>query len=334
MPEANPSTQLINKIELVLSKYLEADALLQTTNYIVRLFYDYEIKEKTTEIVPYNDYNSKTIEYYSGCMVIDGKSPKTIKYYLYNLKRFFDCLGNKNCKEVTAYDIRYFLASEKTRGLSSSTIENERATLSAFFQWLTNEDIIPKNPVAKISTIKCTQKVRSAFSDIEIDAMRSACKKNKERALIEFLLSSGARVSEASNIMISDINEGKMSVHIRNGKGGKDRITYITPLCLNYIKKYLAERTDDSPYLFINLYGERLMASGIRKVLSTVAKRANVQNVHPHRFRRTFATGLSRNGMNVQYIKNLLGHANINTTMRYICNDENDLISSYKTYMH
>jgi site-specific recombinase XerD len=197
---------------------------------------------------------------------------------------------------------------------------------------MVNEEIIPKNPIAQIKPIKCHQEVKKAFSDIEIDALRSACKSLKERALIEFLLSTGARVSEVAEMKVQDVNIETLSVHILHGKGDKERITYTTAVGMKHLLAYIHSRKETGATLFYSKNHEPIRTNGIRFILNNVAKRAGVSNVHPHRFRRTFATNLSKRGMAVQEIQKLMGHANINTTLVYIATDDSMVQASYKKY--
>lgn len=334
MSEVDANIDLIKKIETVLSIYISNDSVSQISNSIVKILNDYDISYRSTSVIPYDTFNDQILKYYKGCMTVDGKSQKTVKVALSIIKRLFDNTDNKNCKEITAYDIRFFLASVKSTGVTNVTLETYRSLISTFFRWMVKEDIIQKSPVDKIPRIKTAQEIKYPFDDIEIDKMRNNCKTLKTRAIMETLLSSGVRVSELCNLMISDINKGDLSLHVRNGKGGKDRITYVTPLCMSYITKYLDERKSPTPYLFCNRSFGQISPRSIQKLLRNLSKLSGVKNIHPHRFRRTFATTLAQNGMDIQYIRKLLGHSNINTTLRYVYSSEQNVQVSYKTHMH
>lgn len=241
-------------------------------------------------------------------------------------------VAQKHYTEVTVYDIRLFLALQKSNGVSNRTLENTRANLNAFFAWMAKEDLIPKSPSANIPPIKFVDKVRLPFSSVEIDALRFACKTTKERAIIELLLASGARVSELTALKIGDINFDTMAVQIRKGKGGKARTTYINHLAKTHLLKYLMERKDTGDYLFYNKKHEPLNAGGVRFILNSIAERADIENVHPHRFRRTFASGMASRGMDIQEIRKLLGHSSLNTTLKYIHTSDEQVHTSYLKY--
>lgn len=322
---------LIKDIEASLSNILDRDTHAIVVSRMLKILNGYEVTKRCTEIATYDDANERILKRYCACLNIDGKSKKTIYAYYRTLVRFMDFI-HKPIMEIGTYDIRFYLASEKERGISDSTMESTRVKISAFFGWMFDEEMIPKNPCRTIKSIKVPKMDRHAFSSVELDSLRNACAKSKERALIEVLASSGIRVSELTNLNISDIDFGTLSVQVRQGKGGKDRKTYINDVALVYLKKYLSTRSDNSVALFLNHNGSRMGSGGVRVILNTLGKRASVDNVHPHRFRRTFATGLAARGMAVQEIQRLLGHSNINTTMRYVQMDDSKVKASYLQY--
>lgn len=325
--------QFLQQVEQILVTLIEDPALTgMISDKIAIALGDYELTERCTDIVPLDSINDKLVKRYCACLSVDGKSEKTICQYRRSINMLSDFL-NKPFPEMKTYDIRFYLATEKERGVSERTLENTRANLSAFFQWLTVEEIIEKNPMLKIKPIKYDDEIREAFSDVEIDNLRSACNDEKERALVEFLLSTGVRVTELCDMNITDVDTREMTVHVRHGKGGKERITYTTTVALERLRKYLSSRKEqDSEYLFCNRGHDRIQAGGVRFILNRIAKRANVTNVHPHRFRRTFATNLSKRGMSIYEIQKLMGHSDINTTTAYICSDDSIIHASYNKY--
>lgn len=324
-------TEFIRTVETTLINHFDPEQVNLISNVLAKTLAEYEITDRCTSIEPYDGGNERIIKQYAACLIVDGKSKNTVAQYVRTCRKLSELIG-KPFTEMNAYDVRFFLAKEMERGLSDQSRENQRANLSAFFQWMTNEEIIPKNPIAQIKPIKCHQEVKKAFSDIEIDALRSACKSLKERALIEFLLSTGARVSEVAEMKVQDVNIETLSVHILHGKGDKERITYTTAVGMKHLLAYIHSRKETGDALFYSKNHEPIRTSGIRFILNNVATRAGVSNVHPHRFRRTFATNLSKRGMAVQEIQKLMGHANINTTLVYIATDDSMVQASYKKY--
>ena len=318
-------------IERVATRF-NTDDLQFIEEALTKALAEYEVTEKNTALVIRDDRNDRLLKRYAACLHVDGKSKKTIEMYVRRLKVFGDFVA-KPFDEVGTYDIRFYLANMKDQGVSGRTLENYRSYISAFYQWLTREDFITKNPCDKIPPIKYKEEVKRPFSDPEIDALRGACNDERQRAMVEILVSSGIRVEELSNLDITDIDFVKLSVHVKEGKGSKERVTYMTEVCAMHLKKYLFTKRDNHPALFISLTKkERLQPGGVRDILRNLGKRAAVTNVHPHRFRRTFATNLARRGMDIQTIAKLMGHADLKTTMIYVSMDENKIMGEFKKY--
>lgn len=292
---------------------------------------DYDLTKRVTDLVKYDGVNELILKRYKACLVIAGRSPKTIAQYERTIKKLFITL-QKNYTDMTVSDLRYFLAYEKSRGVSNRTLENTRVHISAFFTWLLDEELINKNPCRPIAPIRFTKEVKLPFSAVEIDAIRLACKNKKERAIIEFLLASGVRVSELCSIRLSDINFDTLAVIVREGKGSKQRTVYINDLASKHLVEYLTGRNVYGDYLFYNKKKDTLNPGGVRFLLKEIENRAGINNVHPHRFRRTFATGLANRGMDIQEIGKLLGHANLNTTLTYVYSSEEKIRTSHLKY--
>lgn len=322
----------LQDVEQSLIGIVDTDVLNCVVNNITMILNNYEIVERCTELVPADNENEKILKQYLACLAVEGKSENTILQYGRALKKMSNEI-NKSYVEYGVYDIRYYFAREKQRGISSVSLENTRSYISAFFKWLSREGIITRNIMESIHPIKVPKEVKEPFSDIEIDMLRSACKNLKERALIETLLSTGVRVDELSKMNISDIDFSTMTVHVLHGKGSKERTTYINNIGRKHLMAYLESREDDTLPLFVNYRKTRLNNGGIRNILNKIGARAGVENVHPHRFRRTFATGLAARGMDIQEIQRLLGHSNVNTTMRYIKINDSQVQASYRRYI-
>ena len=326
-------TQFIQSVEAAIIPMIEnRDLSDRIIREVTKALGEYEITERSTEVAIVDGTNERILKRYCACLMIDGKSEKTIKQYKRSVEKLADAL-HKNYPDMGVYDIRFYLACEKDRGVSNRTLENTRANLSAFFQWLAQEELIGKNPCMNIKPIKYQDKIRYPFSSVEIDNIRSACNTLKERAIVEVLLSSGIRVSELADLKVEDIDFSALSLHVRHGKGDKERVTYITEVAKLHLQKYLMARSETGEMLFYNHKHDPLQNNGIRFILKSIEKRSGVENIHPHRFRRTFATGLAARGMDIQEIRKLLGHSDINTTLEYVCTDDDKVSRSYKQFI-
>lgn len=324
--------QLLKDIEIRLATCcpgIDRDKIL---NQIIASLQDYDVVERVTDlVVRHEDINERILKRYIACIRIDGKSDGTVKQYFRTCTKLSDMIG-KPYTEMTAYDIRYYLAELKAAGNQNSSIENQRSYISAFFQWMFTEEIIQRNPCAKIAPIKCEEKVRLPFTAVQLDSLRLACRNEKERAMVELFCSSGVRCEEFTNLLVSDIDIRNRTVLVRNGKGGKSRKTFMSDVAADHLEKYLNERKDESTVLFRTKQGRQYTVGGIRKVIRDLGIRAGVEGVHPHRFRRTFATNLYKRGMDIHEIQKLMGHSNVQTTLMYIYTDDDQIRAAYHKY--
>ena len=325
--------KLIRDIEIKISEMCPGIDMDRVMTCVISCLGDYEISEKSTQLAERSqDVNERILKRYSACLALDGKSKGTVKQYLRTCRKLGEDSG-KNLTDITTNDIRLFLGQLKIDGAKNSHIENQRAYISAFFQWMQSEDIIEKNPCAKVKPIKCEQVRRLPYTDVQIDKLRSACDSQKKRAMLELLLSSGVRCEELISLNIGDIDIRNRTVLVRNGKGGKDRMTYMSELAAEHIDKYLSTRTDNGVELFRSKnVGPYTSTGSIRKIMVELGEAAGVTNVHPHRFRRTFATNLYKRGMDVHEIQRLMGHSTVQTTLGYIYTDDAQLRAAYQKY--
>ena len=143
------------------------------------------------------------------------------------------------------------------------------------------------------------------------------------------------RVGELVSLNHKDLNMTERTV-IVHGKGDKEREVFFNELAKVSINRYLESRDDTNPALFvtINRPHNRLGVTGVETMLRNVGKRAGVNKVHPHRFRRHFATSMIHKGMHIEQVQKLLGHAEIATTQMYIVNDDDEIKYNHKRYVN
>jgi site-specific recombinase XerD len=119
------------------------------------------------------------------------------------------------------------------------------------------------------------------------------------------------------------------------GKGGNERVVYFDARTKIHLLNYLESRSDDNPALFVALDKpkERLLIGGVETRLREIGKRADIQKVHPHKFRRTLATRAIDRGMPIEQVQQLLGHVKIDTTMRYAMVRQANVKNSHRKYI-
>ena len=270
---------------------------------------------------------------------IEGCAKRTEKSYSSTLK-FFAKSIKKDVRLIRTDEIRdYLLGYQKINNCSNVTLDNVRRILSTFYNWLEEEDFILKSPMRRIHRIKAPTVIKPALSDDQIELIRKAAESNTRNiAIIDMLLSSGIRVSELVRLNRSSIDLNSQTC-IVFGKGAKQRETYFDPKTKIDLENYLNTRKDNNKALFVterkNRYGVfgRMKANSIEKMVRDVGTRSNIDNVHPHRFRRTMATRAIDKGMPIEQVQVLLGHAKIDTTLRYANVRQANVRHSHQKYI-
>lgn len=331
-------TRNILQSDIAINMSNEDISELKNTLYInLSRLNDYSIEKKETSIVPYEDENMNVLKSFCSTKLVEGKSPSTVSRYYDMLKSMLLFL-NKKYSDITTVDLRVYLAQYKaTRHVSDTTLDGMRRIISSFFSWLQEEEYIQSSPARRLKKIHCEKKVRTILSDEELEILKMSCIVERDIALIELLTATGIRVSECSQLNISDVNFDAREI-IVHGKGNKQRKVYFNGRTLVHLKKYLEERTDDNEALFVSLRTnrdgtkDRMTKQSIEVRLKVLAKSCGVENVHPHRFRRTCATNLTDRGMPLQDVSELLGHSQLETTKIYVCSSEGKIKQSYDKY--
>ena len=261
---------------------------------------------------------------------ISGRSDKTIARYTYVIGRFM-AFAKVRTRSVNVYHIRLWLAAEKERGIQDSTLEGSRQVLSSYFGWLHREGLIERNPMGNVGTIKVPKKLKKTYSGVDLERLNQACECIRDRAILHFLRATGCRISEMTELNRDAVDLERLECVV-HGKGNKERKVYLDDVAGEILREYLISRDDHEEALFIGRRMERLKPGGVRIMLNKLEKAAGVEHVHPHKFRRTKATELTRHGMQIQEVAALLGHDKLDTTMRYVVLNNDDIKSSYRRY--
>lgn len=327
----SPRERLVIDILNDMQPYLDEEQMSKLKVQLYIRLQPLEVKEAEANIVPYEETNEELIKYYLLSKMSDGLSKRTLSVYRYALQ-LFDHEVRKPFPACTVMDIQAWLAIVAQRS-SKVNADNLRRNVSAFYTWLMDNGIITKNPMRAIKKIKFRKKQVLPFTTEEVEKLRYGATDIRLRALIEFLLSTGCRVSEVAGLNKRDINwkDGECKVL---GKGDKERLVFINDAAMLYLEEYLKTRDDENEALFVSEDEphERLKVSGIEVIIRNLGKEVGIRNVHPHRFRHTVATWAAKRGMSVQLIQKMLGHENIETTLIYATADMDDLRAAHAKY--
>lgn len=321
--------KLLKAVECKLSSILVVDDLTEVVNLLTVELGMYEVEEK-----PENQADVETadfLEAFLSAKLLEGRSDATIKHYRYVITRFLQD-ANTPIRDITIYHLRGYLNKQKLAGIADKTLEGNRSVFCSFFGWLADEGLLKSNPCNNLHPIKCAKKVKLPYTDVDIEKLKEACGCNRDKAIVAFLLSTGCRIGEVCKLNRDSINfqSGECTVH---GKGNKERTVFLDDVTMMLLKRYLEERHDESNALFVGKGTTRMTPGGIRARLHTIADGASVEHVHPHRFRRTLATNLINHGMQIQEVASILGHDKLDTTMKYVCIDKNNVKNAYRKYI-
>ena len=170
-----------------------------------------------------------------------------------------------------------------------------------------------------LPAIECPNKLPSVLNASEVKLLMLVCVLLKHRLLLGFCYGCGLRCAEVRNLRIGDIDLERHMVHVHQGKGKKDRILPLGEMLCRGVKTFL-HATRPQKFLFEGNNGEALSQRGTQWVMSQAVKKAGIvkEDVSLHTLRHTYATHLLEQGVNILTIKELLGHAHIDTTMIYL----------------
>ena len=283
---------------------------------IIKIMREYDVQ--TAQVYDRSNL-PRRVEAFLAAKRIDGCRPKTIKGYRERLKLFMtQC--SKPVQAITTDDLREYLAYlVDERHLMDNSVQAHINTLRSFFSWLVDEDNIRKSPMRKIKSLKIDKlRSRHPLTAEQLELVRDGCRGYKEKALVEFLVSSGCRVSEVAGLRVDDIDWRDRKCKVI-GKGNKERTVYFSVRAKLMLQLYIAERrggealfaSSRAPY-------EPLTDRGIEKMISKLGKRIGMERpLYPHLMRHTFASHALNCGMELTIIQHLLGHSDPKTTLIY-----------------
>lgn len=347
--------EVVSKIILAIADESEVEMeKLRSKLYLAVRGYSFSLKN-TELVLREENKNDWFFQKFIMAKTVRGCSERTIDKYTHDISRILKHI-NKSTDEITSDDILYYIAiREKRDKLSKVTLNSELRAFSSFLSYLFLEGLIPRNAVKQVGKLKEEKKQKKAFTELEVAKLKNACETVKEKAVIEMLFSTGCRATELASIKLVNIDNNRIVIQ---GKGNKERTVYLNATAMLALEGYRQEKPKlKNPYLFpkmkpfsqVNKKGinrgkywmraenfekdGHMSTNTIQAICKNVGARAEVEDVHPHRFRRTCATMALKRGMPIEQVSKMLGHEEISTTQIYLDLNERDLEMAHEKYV-
>ncbi len=277
---------------------------------------------------------NEAIENYANYLRFEkNASENTIEAYVSDLQKLQN-FAEQNLASVTPITISYehlqdFLYQVSKINYSERTQARWISSIKGFFSFLLEDELREDNPSALLETPKLGLYLPDTLSLEEIEKLISATEENtdlakRNRCMIEVLYGCGLRVSELTELQISNINFKENYLKIQ-GKGDKVRFVPLADYTADFIKDYINNirskqkiNPKHSDILFLNSRGAQISRQMVFLVIKEIVRKAGIQkNISPHTFRHSFATHLLQNGADLRFIQEMLGHSSITTTEIY-----------------
>lgn len=243
---------------------------------------------------------------------IRGFSKRTVESYLYHNINFSNFI-KKEPKDVFEQDAKKYIAYLMSeRKYSPRSVNLALSSLKFFYN-----EILQNSAFNAVKAPKLEKKLPTVLTKDEMKKLINAVKNPKHRLLIEFMYSSGLRVSECVNLKIDDLDLNEKMGKIKHGKGRKERYIILSGNLINHFTDYISKKKDNSQYIF-SVNGRPISVRQAQKVVKEAAKQAGIKKrVFCHALRSSFATHLLEAGTDIRVIQELLGHSDLSTTQIY-----------------
>lgn len=336
--------EIKNSVIMMMGNDLTAEQTRHLQNCLDIVLHKYGIvKDETTEVSCISsDENYKYMKRFEIDMKIEGLSEKTIEAYIRETTKFLDFF-NKSFKNITKDDITYYLAMLIEKGLSNTTVDNTRKFIKSFFNWCVYSEIIEKNPFLKIKCIKRSPINKDVLTELELESLRDACNSKRDLAIIDFLNSTGVRVSELTALKKKDVDFVNGKCEIYSHKTDTVRNVFLDAKALKHLcdyQTYLLEKGISTDYVFTSekrTNSKDSLSNGtIEKLLHKLESNISVnKRITVHTFRKTFASRCSKKGISPTTICSLMGHSSFSTTAKYyIATDNENIRYEYNKFLN
>ncbi len=269
-----------------------------------------------------------------------GLSARTVSYYQEKLTNFVTyCTGQsiQRMDQLSPTTLRGYLLQLEKDGHNSGGIHSFYRSVRAFLRWYEAECEPEgwRNPIKKVKGPKVPEEVIEPVELSTVEALVEVCDKSfcglRDKALVYFLLDTGARAGEVCALNLADIDPISGSVLIRMGKGRKPRTVFCGRVTRRAVRAYVKARPNEADAaLWVTDEGERITYSGLRAIVRRLSERAKVETPSLHDFRRGFALQCLRNGMDVYSLQKLMGHVDLQVLRRYLAQTDEDLQAAHQ----
>lgn len=262
-----------------------------------------------------------------------GYTSNTIIAYQNDLGQFVAYLEPRVSRwdQVTRHLIMdYIIHMKLVQEYASSTVARKVAAIKSFFHYLVGREEVPDDPTATLDSPKVGKRTPEALPQDELErllrepAREQTAKAIRDRALLEILYATGLRVTEVVSLNVEDVNLASASLRVVRPKDRQERVVPIHERALEPLQVYMERgriqllRDPEETALFLNQRGERLTRQGLWLIVKQYVRQAGIrEEVTPHTLRHTLASHLIDKKANLEYVQEILGHANIATTQMY-----------------
>lgn len=256
-------------------------------------------------------------------------SPNTVASYGRDTLRFLDAMKGRRVQDISQREVREYLLSLKSGGISARSSARALCSIKAFFRFLMTLDVIAENPAEILESPRLWKKLPTILSVDEVEILLNSpdianYRGLRDKTMLEVLYATGLRVSELIQLQVANLN--LESGFIRTfGKGKKERIIPLGDHARSWLESYLAharptflKKGQPTRDLFLSNRGTAMSRQMFWQILRKYARLGNIKGpVSPHTVRHAFATHLLERGADLRSVQQMLGHADISTTQIY-----------------
>lgn len=266
-----------------------------------------------------------------------GLAVETLSAYKRDVQEFLDFAREQ---ELTPLLVEKFIANLHRRGLKETTIRRKCMSVRCWCHFLASLNLVDSNIHEMIDPVRTKRRTPDAIESEDVDGLVSAVGNRipasrtnnirRDIAIVLTIYHSGLRVSELCNLDIKDINRSRRDIRVM-GKGRRERIVPTTHDCMKAICDYIdLDRQSKSEAVFVKRDGSRVTRRAVADMLRALSNRSGIKHTTPHLLRRSCATSLMNNGVELELIQCLLGHRNLQTTQSYLSVDQKRLVDVHE----